>query len=280
MSKPRERSMKLSVQAQAPDRYSSSSLSSDTNTAASSTSSSESESSDSDTESMDSAWEMDPDELVSQLEAELESIKLEQMTMGPSGIPPRDLSSSAKSSDSTEDAQQQKSKKGSAKTPRKNSRESEQKHKKRCQRNSRQKHHKKSKRDKTPQTYEVGNPYLAGAPLKQPKRWRKLLHAPYIAFFKATLGKPQDAADVLDIHRNIRLPTPEKYLGSSDVKIFERHIQTVCQWMQVSRLRGKEQDERRCTLHSLTAGRSRGRDSEAWMREGKKRMQASCQPAD
>ncbi|KAF8150299.1 hypothetical protein K438DRAFT_1779085 [Mycena galopus ATCC 62051] len=121
------RSRIMCTPAQMPD--SPSSISSDTDTTESSTSSSDRETSNSDEESTDSAWDMDPDDLVSRLSAEQDGVKKERRTAGPSGIPPSDSSSSSETSESTEDATPRKAKKGAAKTPRKNPGESDRKHK-------------------------------------------------------------------------------------------------------------------------------------------------------
>ncbi|KAJ7822345.1 hypothetical protein B0H14DRAFT_2598630 [Mycena olivaceomarginata] len=65
------------------------------------------------------------------------------------------------------------------------------------------------------------------------------------------LGESSVRSDLLEINRNIRLPPPEKYSGSKEVKVFEQHIQGICQWMNVVGLGGPEHDDRRKNLHSF-----------------------------
>ncbi|KAJ7165259.1 hypothetical protein C8R46DRAFT_1220392 [Mycena filopes] len=240
----------------------------------SSSSSSDSQSSDDDTvepryqyssssEASDSAWDQDPLDVISKakrkaLATDRKSVKTAKseeshrqgmaFASGAGGNEPTDSSSSSVSASSDGD---QKPGKGPSKTPRKRPHESEKQRKRRHHRNKRRKHHKRADRDGGFHMYEAGDPALAGIPAKQLRKWQKSLHAPFIQHYEAMLGKPSKGASILDEHRNVRIPPPEKYSGSKDIKVFESHVASMCQWFQIIGLAGPDFDEKRKGLHSF-----------------------------
>ncbi|KAJ6529342.1 hypothetical protein B0H19DRAFT_1083091 [Mycena capillaripes] len=161
--------------------------------------------------------------------------KLGKMSAATGGVPPGD-SSSASSSDNESKPSR------ARKNPRKYPEESDRKHKKRRQKNSHRNHHARGAAKEKLHLHEAGDPFLDGIPVKQQKKWQKSLHAPFIKYHNKMLGKESPPSPLFDVNKNIRLPPPEKYAGSKDIKIFEQHVSSIC---------GEAFDEKRKGLHSF-----------------------------
>ncbi|KAJ7468001.1 hypothetical protein FB451DRAFT_942935, partial [Mycena latifolia] len=50
--------------------------------------------------------------------------------------------------------------------------------------------------------------------------------------------------------RMLRLPAPDKFGGSSDVKVFEGHVTGMCRWLKIIGLGGPKHSQRRHEIHS------------------------------
>ncbi|KAJ7017752.1 hypothetical protein C8F04DRAFT_1278807 [Mycena alexandri] len=246
----------------------------DSSDSSSSSSSSDSESdSDSDMpkteydsdEASDSAWDKDPNDLISEVYSAIPEESADERPVrgrvrGDEGEPDDSSSSSSSSDDdknhrsdelSTAEEKNKRTEKGPSKTPRKHPKESERLHRRRRKRNSRRKHHKRARSADSFHLYEAGDPLLAGMPAKQMKKWKRSLHAPFIRHFKEHLGRAKQGPSILDENRNIRIPPPEKYSGSKDIKNFETHIASIVQWFEIIGYGGPDFDDKRKGLHSF-----------------------------
>ncbi|KAJ7711874.1 hypothetical protein B0H16DRAFT_1744739 [Mycena metata] len=191
-----------------------------------------------------SGEEQDPLDLISEITAELKEEQSSRRMRYALGGNPDEPSSS--------DEDEDRKPKGPSRTPRRRPGESKRKRKHRLKNNKRRKHHRRSKSDDEElPSFEAGDPDLAGIPMKQMLKWKKSLHAPIIQHYNAMLKKKMKGTSILDENRNVRIPPPEKYSGSKDIKAFESHIASIVQWMQIIGLGGPEFDAKRMGLHSF-----------------------------
>ncbi|KAJ6561590.1 hypothetical protein B0H19DRAFT_1068348, partial [Mycena capillaripes] len=191
----------------------------------------------------DSIWDL-PDEVISEITVKAEANSRTALAAA-GGVPPEGSSSSS-DSDHKPDRP-----KGPSKTPRKNPNESERERKRRHHRNGRRKHHASAKEKDRLHLYEAGDPFLAGIPAKQQEKRKASLHAPFIQHYKAMLGNASPPSSIFDNNRMLKIPAPDKYNGSKDIKIFESHVSAIVQWMQIMGLGGPEHDEKRKGIHSF-----------------------------
>ncbi|KAJ3720047.1 hypothetical protein C8R42DRAFT_643332 [Lentinula raphanica] len=75
--------------------------------------------------------------------------------------------------------------------------------------------------------------------------WAHAVHRVYKKQIKHYVGKPLPE---LDGTKNIRIPTPDTYNGSSDVEIFDAWLLAVLRWMVISRYCGPDFDKFRVQL--------------------------------
>ncbi|KAJ3767868.1 hypothetical protein FB446DRAFT_651431 [Lentinula raphanica] len=78
--------------------------------------------------------------------------------------------------------------------------------------------------------------------------WAHAVHCVYKKQIKHYVGKPLPE---LDGTRNIKIPTPEVYNGSSDVEVFDAWLLTVLRWMVISQYCGPDYDKFRVQLVGL-----------------------------